>query len=42
MRISLYMRKHFNVHGHYSFQQTPSRTRRPLRNVPQATEREDS
>ena len=37
IRISPYTRKHINVHGHYSFQQTPSQTRRPLRNVPKAT-----
>lgn len=36
IRISPYMRKHI-FHGHYSFQQTPSQTRRPLRNVPEVT-----
>lgn len=41
MRISPYMRKHFNVHGHYSFQPTPPLTLRALRNVPQTTQPED-
>jgi len=42
MRVSPYMRKHFNVHSHYSFQQTPSQARRPLRNVPKTTQPADS
>jgi len=30
-RISPYMRRHINVHGHYSFQHPPIGTRRALR-----------
>jgi hypothetical protein len=30
-RLSPYMRRHINVHGHYSFQHPPTGTRRALR-----------